>query len=154
MKKLVQVRDQVHFGSGVLFVVMGALAAALSMSYRLGVPSRMGSGFFPLLLSILLILLGLWLIWNSCNTDALDRRIERLQFKPIAVVLISQLLFAVTMPVAGFFAASIVLVVSLSFVKGGLGFKYALLNAVVLTVLSILIFVYGLGLQIRVFPSF
>jgi hypothetical protein len=55
---------------GVLFFVIGALFNAGSYFYQIGSASSMGPGYFPLILSYLLMVLGVLLIvrskfWNS-----------------------------------------------------------------------------------------
>ena len=45
--------------SGVLFAAIGVVVAGMALEYPTGTPSRMGPGFFPLVLGCILTLLGL-----------------------------------------------------------------------------------------------
>jgi hypothetical protein len=45
--------------SGVLFVAIGVAVVGMALEYPIGTPSRMGPGFFPLVLGCILTLLGL-----------------------------------------------------------------------------------------------
>ena len=53
--KLQNPRD---FLAGLLFMSFGAAALAMSQSYAIGTAARMGPGYFPRALGILLIVLG------------------------------------------------------------------------------------------------
>ena len=74
----VLIKDRNNFCSGALFIVVGVGAVALSLEYKLGTPARMGSGFFPLCLGIILTGLGIILTFSpvtvcSIYTNPADR---------------------------------------------------------------------------------
>lgn len=53
--------------AGSIFLVIGAAFAVGAMNYQLGTPLRMGPGFMPLLLAVLLVALGLVVIVTGMN---------------------------------------------------------------------------------------
>ena len=52
------IRHPKDFWSGVLFIAIGVFAIVYGMKYTLGSAARMGPGYFPRILGILLIGLG------------------------------------------------------------------------------------------------
>ena len=52
------IRHPKDFFAGVLFVAVGIAAIVIAANYPLGTAARMGPGYFPRILGILLILLG------------------------------------------------------------------------------------------------
>ena len=55
---MVLIKSQKDFYSGLMFAVVGAAFALGSTNYSIGTAARMGPGYFPLVLGILLALLG------------------------------------------------------------------------------------------------
>jgi len=68
MNKINKIKD---FIIGLFFIFIGVFFTILSFNYNVGVLSDMGTGFFPILFSCLLIILGLIVILlrikNGCN---------------------------------------------------------------------------------------
>src|SRR5690606_15795292 len=60
-----RLRNQQDFWAGVMFTLIGVLFAFFSTSYEVGTAARMGPGYFPLVLGILLAVLGLIIGWRS-----------------------------------------------------------------------------------------
>ena len=52
------IKSQKDFFSGLMFLVVGAAFAWGATSYSVGTGARMGPGYFPLLLGVLLAILG------------------------------------------------------------------------------------------------
>ena len=55
---MTSIRNPKDFWSGVLFVALGVAAIVIGSNYTLGTAARMGPGYFPRILGILLIVLG------------------------------------------------------------------------------------------------
>ena len=56
------------FWSGVVFMTFGAIALAVSSGYRMGTAARMGPGYFPRVLGMLLIVLGAIIALRATRT--------------------------------------------------------------------------------------
>ena len=52
MKHLI--KNPRDFWAGVMFLVVGGLFAGIAFTYKLGTAARMGPGYFPLMLGILM----------------------------------------------------------------------------------------------------
>src|SRR6266404_5118301 len=96
---MAKIRNPKDFAAGLMFVAFGVAAIAIGSGYPLGVAARMGPGYFPRILGIMLIVAS-----SAASTE----------FR----------------------------------------WKEALVSGVVLAALSVAGFIWGLGLQFSVWPTF
>ena len=139
------------FLTGVLFLGFGCGAAAMAASYRLGTSSKMGPGYFPMILGGVLAALGLYLIVRSAAASV--DKVEFGDMKALAIVLASIAVFAVAAPKLGFVAAAMLLVVLSRLASPARGWREILLSAAALTAFASLIFIYGLGVSLPLGPT-
>ncbi len=64
-----RIRAPKDFWSGVMFCGFAAVALLAAQGYSLGTAGKMGPGYFPLLLGLVLALLGLILVGRSVLID-------------------------------------------------------------------------------------
>src|SRR5260221_6375658 len=57
---LVKLPDSKDFWSGVMLIAIGAAAVFMARDYPFGTALRMGAGFFPIVLGVILMLYGLF----------------------------------------------------------------------------------------------
>ena len=153
--------DPVNGLCGALFVGAGAFFAVQSLLLDIGTAFRMGPGYFPLGLGILLAGLGLIVLLRAFTADARAGakaseagKVGAIAWKPLLVVVGSILLFALTLTHLGMAIALPLLVICISFAGDEFHWKGVLVNRAVLTVGSWLIFIEGLGLIIPMWPAF
>jgi hypothetical protein len=159
----VKIKSQKDFYSGLLYTVTGAAFAYGATSYNIGTGARMGPGYFPLLLGVILAIIGGIVLFKSLvvETPAGDR-VGSWAWKPLSFIIAGNLLFGILLgglpsikfPAMGLIAAiyGTTLVVSLAGDKFKL--KEVLVLATVLSALSYLAFIVVLKLQFPVWPSF
>jgi hypothetical protein len=148
-----RIRNRRDFWAGAMFVVIGVAFAAFSQAYTLGTPARMGPGFFPTMLGVLLALLGAAIV--AASITAVDhKQVETVRWRPLALILLSVLVFAIALPRLGVIASIALLVGISSLAADDFRWKEALVSIVVLIALSWLVFVRGLDLQFPVWPVF
>lgn len=146
------VRHPKDFVAGLLFVATGIAAILIAANYPLGTAARMGPGYFPRILGILLILLG----------GALSLRALRLQgsalpgwrWRPIVIVLGSVVLFGLVVNTVGLALSTIGLIILASAASSEFRPKEAVISGVALAILSVLVFVMALKLQLPIWPAF
>jgi hypothetical protein len=114
----------------------------------------MGPGYFPFVLGGLLIALGLavsvtGLSWQRGPSEKLAVR-----GKPVILVLSSILLFGWLLRPLGLLLCTLLLVIVSSMASEEFRLREAVLNGLVLLAIVLIVFVYGLGFQIPVWPSF
>ncbi len=130
--------------AGLLFIVLGGLAVVLARDYPFGTTMRMGPGYFPTVLGVILFLFGLYVLARGLRTG------EKLKgewgWKPLVLITLSIVLFGVLLDRAGMIPAS----VATLFVAAAAGrefrFKEVLILAVVMTAFSVAVFLWGLKL--------
>src|ERR1700722_14737153 len=90
----VRVGNRREFGAGLFFVIVGVAGILLAAQYRLGTLTHMGPGFFPLLMSALLGLLGLGAMINAVSSE-ITVPIGKWPLLPILFIVGAILAFAV-----------------------------------------------------------
>lgn len=150
----VSVKSQKDLLAGVVFVAFGVLFALGSLSYRMGTAARMGPGYFPLLLGCLLAALGVTVLLRGLAFSADGGKVERLHLRPMFFVLGPIAAFALLLEHAGLVVSAVTLVLGSSLGSRELRLKEALLATAALVLLTVVIFVWGLKLQIPLWPAF
>ena len=76
--------------------------------YSMGTPARMGPGFFPFYLGVLLTVLGAWITATGLKVHANDPgKVEKFHWKPIFWVLASIVVFGLVLKTVGMLLAGI-----------------------------------------------
>jgi hypothetical protein len=146
-----KVRNAKDLFAGLLFALVGVAAVVIGRDYPLGSASRMGPGYFPVLVGGLLILIGL--IVAARALAAQPEPIGRIDLKPVLLVIGAVALFAACIEKLGL-AIAILLVVIVGYLANPQRKLVELLVlAAVLTAVSLGIFVYGLKLPFKVWPE-
>ncbi len=92
--------------AGLLFASLGALSLWVGADYSLGVASRIGPGYLPRLLGILMAGLGAFLVVRSAWTrESIDATVA---WRPVALVLGSVVAFALVFEASGLVPAILV----------------------------------------------
>jgi hypothetical protein len=134
--------------SGLMFAGFGVLALIMGSNLAIGTAVRMGPGYVPRMLSYILIALGIAIIVRAVISPS--DSIERFRFKPITMITIGVVVFALLFESAGL-APALVCLIFLS-ALGGEEFKIVetTLACIVLIALCIVIFKLGLGMNIYI----
>ena len=146
------IRHPKDFWAGVLFIVLGGGAALIALDYSFGTAGRMGPGYFPRWLGLLLALLGVVLIVRSLKLDG--EKLSFPTFVPLGVVLLSVFVFGIAVNVLGLVIATILLVVISSMASHEYRWKESIIAALALAVFVVVAFRYGLKLQLPTWPPF
>jgi NADH:ubiquinone oxidoreductase subunit 2 (subunit N) len=131
-------------------VVLGALALVLGSELTVGTAGAMGPGYVPRALSVLIILMGL-----GMGIRALLAKWEpfpAVALRPLLLIGASVALFALLLPLVGLALTSLAVVVCAGFASAELRVRENALLAIGLAAFAVALFVYGLGLPIRVWP--
>jgi hypothetical protein len=150
----VRIKNQKDFYCGLVYILSGLGFSIVSSTYKMGTANRMGPGYFPFWLGILLTILGTLVSIGSLSPKTDENRLASWDFKSILWVLGSVVLFGLLLNLLGL-VLSLVLIVFVSS-KASHEFNWwgTGLNAIVMVAISMALFVYGLNLQVKVWPAF
>jgi hypothetical protein len=141
----VKLNNQKDFCAGLLFVAIGATAVAIARGYQIGTTMHMGPGYFPVLLGVILIALGLVIAARALWTAEVER-LPRIPVRPLLLVTLSVLVFALAFDRFGLIPAIVAAVLVSCLAGHEFRWREALPLAALLAAASVLIFHVGLGL--------
>ena len=157
------IKSQKDFFAGLMFMGVGVAFAWGATSYSIGTGARMGPGYFPLLLGVMLALLGVAITFNALVVErAGGDKIGKWAYTPLVFIIASNLLFGVCLgglpsikiPAMGMIFGIYVLTFVSSIAEKGMKIKTTFILATVLAVISFVAFVLVLKLQFPVWPAF
>lgn len=149
-----QLKNKQDFWSGVMFVALGLGFAWGATQYQMGDAARMGPGYFPFWLGICLAALGAVVTLTALSPKAEETEVSKFDFKILAIIIGSVILFGVLLRPLGLYLSLFLLVVTSSVASHDFSWKVAVLNAIFLVVFCWLAFIKGLGLIFPLWPSF
>ncbi|KKX24891.1 tripartite tricarboxylate transporter TctB family protein [Rhizobium sp. LC145] len=132
--------------AGLIFILLGVIFLWLGLDFGFGSMLRMGPGFFPVILSGLLIVAGLVI---SVKSFAADEPVTIPRHGPMARVLGAMIVFAAFMQPLGSYLTLPVVVLLAASASRAFRWRPALLLAAGLTLCSDLIFRLALGLPLH-----
>jgi Tripartite tricarboxylate transporter TctB family len=163
MEHGVNIKSQKDFFSGLMFMVVGMAFAIGAYSYSMGDGARMGPGYFPRLLGILMAILGSVIIFKALTVATIDgEKLGAWAWKPLGYILGANLAFgillgglpSIKLPAMGLIAGIYALTIIASKAGDTFKMKEVLILATILAVGSYLAFIVLLKLQIPVWPTF
>ena len=158
------IKSEKDFFSGLMFVIVGGAFAIGATGYTVGTGARMGPGYFPLLLGILLTVLGLFVMLKGLrkSQDGAGDKLGKVAWRPLTFVISANLLFGVLLgglpsiglPSFGLIVAIYVLTIVASMAGEQFSIKGSLILSTLLAIASYMAFVKLLNLQFQVWPAF
>lgn len=140
--------DRADAAAGILFILFGLFFGIQSLGLELGTAFRMGPGYFPLLLSGVLVLFGGAILFNAIKSGG-GEAMGALAWRGLAFILPAPIFFGLTVRGLGFVPAIFLTTLIAGLASLKMRFHWALLLAVGVTVFSTLVFSYALGLPFR-----
>jgi hypothetical protein len=157
------IKSQKDFFSGLMFMAVGVAFAWGASSYTIGTGARMGAGFFPLVLGVLLAVLGGVITFKALVVETVDGdKIGSFAWKPLFFIIAANLVFGVMIgglpswgiPKMGLVVGIYALTIIASFAAERVRWVEVFILGTALTVLSYLAFIVLLNLQFPVWPAF
>ena len=135
-------------------MAIGLFFTIMATQYPMGTPAKMGPGYFPFWLGIVMTALGLLILVKSLSAKAAIEKIPPFNWKVIGLITGSVVAYGVLLPIMGFIVAVFVLVFMSASASHEFHWKGTLINAVFLIVFTYSVFVMGLKLQFPLLPIF
>lgn len=164
------IKNQKDFFSGLLFMCIGVAFAWGASDYTIGSGARMGPGYFPLVLGVLLAVLGGLITFKALVVETMDgHKVGAFAWRPLFFIIAANLVFGVmlgglhwvvdgreilTLPPMGLIAGIFALTFIASWAGDEFNAKEVLVLAAALSALSYLAFIVLLRLQFPVWPTF
>lgn len=146
-----QHKDTTDILCGLALIAAAALFLTQSLALPLGTATRMGPGYIPTVLSVLLAVLGLVILLRALRPGTLFPPAGPLAWRGMAFILPAPVIFGLTVRGLGFVPALFIVALVASFASRRMKVWQALLLATLVTAFSTLVFSYGLGLPFRRF---
>ncbi len=157
------IKSQKDFFSGLMFTAVGVAFAWGATKYSLGTAARMGPGYFPTMLGVLMAILGGVIIFKSLVVETEDGdKVGSWAWKPLLFIIAANLLFGLMLgglpkikfPAFGLIVGIYVLTFVASLAGDEFKFKEVAVLATILAIMSYLAFIVLLKLQFPVWPAF
>jgi hypothetical protein len=159
----VNIKSQKDFFAGLMFLIIGMAFAIGAYSYSMGEGARMGPGYFPRMLGVLLALIGAFITFKALTVATTDGdKVGSFAWRPLVFILGANFVFgicigglpALGIPAMGMIVGIYALTIIASLAGDGFKWTHVLGLATVLSVISYLAFIKLLNLQFRVWPAF
>lgn len=130
--------------AGVMLAGIGAAALFVARDYRFGSALRMGPGFFPTVLSWILMAFGIGItILGLCRRQKMA---DHVSARAMILIPLSLVMFGILMKLAGFVLALAALVFASAAAGREFELKEVVLLTVTLTAAAVALFIWGLEL--------
>ena len=149
-----KITNQKDFWAGLMFIGIGAFFGGFGTQYTIGTAAKMGPGYFPISLGILMMILGAVVAIRSLTIASGEENVAKFDWFVIGWVLGAVLLFGLLLGPAGLVISLAVLIGVSSYASHEFTWKATIINAIVLIFGSYIIFVWGLKLQFQLWPAF
>jgi hypothetical protein len=139
------IRSPKELWLGLIYASIGAVGFWFALDLPFGSSARMGAGYFPTIISALLLLFGIVSVARAflLNGEA----VGAIAGKALPLIIGSVVVFALLIEKAGLIVAGVALLLLCAFASSEFRFRWiALISAVALVVCCALLFIKGLGL--------
>ena len=146
--------NRLHFDStnaicGLSFIALGGFFIYQCLDLELGTAFRMGPGYFPLVLASILTLLGVIVLVQATRVEG--EPMGPLALRGMLFILPAPVFFGLTVRGLGFVPSLFFTALIAAFASGRMKPLMALVLAVAITLFSVVVFSYALGLPFQRF---
>lgn len=134
---------------GAILIALGAFFAYQSFELELGTALRMGPGYFPFVLALILVLLGIVILIQSVRTDS--GPLGPIALRGMLFILPAPIFFGLTVRGLGFAPALFFSALIAAFASTRMRPLMGVVLAAAVTVFSVAVFSYALGLPFERF---
>jgi hypothetical protein len=146
------IRAPKDFWSGIMFMAFAAVAIFVARGYSMGAAGRMGPGYFPMALGIVLGGLGLILAGRSFFISGSP--VDGIALRPLLTIVLAVVLFGVLIPHLGLVISLLITTAVSAFASRESQPLEVTALSVGMAAFSVGIFVYALRLPLQIWPSF
>lgn len=140
---MLRIKAPRDFGAGLLFIAIGAAGLIFGRELTYGSSSRMGPGYFPTILSWLII--GIGLLVGGRGLALNGPPIQRVPWRPITCVVAAILAFGFLIEYVGLALTAIVITFIAGAARKEANYRELAVLGVILAALCVGVFIHGLG---------
>ena len=145
-----RIKSSKDFATGLLFLAIGLGAYYIGSTYNMGTAQRPGTGVLPRILAWCLIGSGLLLAIQALIQEG--PKLDAWAWRPLIMITLATVAFAFLVDNAGLVVAMIVSMTLAALGTHETRWKEFALFTVLMLALGLGIFIYGLGMPIKVLP--
>ena len=140
--------------AGLMFVVIGIVFWVGASNYQMGSAARMGPGWFPSVLGAIMTFLGVLIAAIGLKNQATWTAGEGIgwTWQPVIILTVAVILFGFALPTLGM----VVAIIMLTFISGIAAhdkeYQSLAMITVIMCIFCAAVFVWGLKLQMKLFP--
>ena len=140
-----QIKSPQDLGAAVVFLAVGVAGAYFGSELRLGTAGNMGPGFFPVILSWIVVAIGVIVGIKAVTVEG--PRVEPFQLRPLLVIVAAILVFGYVVDTIGLALTAALLTVLAAFARRWreINALETILLAAALALFSVGLFVYALS---------
>lgn len=135
---------------GGFLILLAIIALTETGNLSMGTAADMGPGYVPRTLAFIIMAFGL--VIAGRGFFAKHRSLPAIKLRPILSVLVSLAVFALLLPRGGLAVATLATMAGSTFSTADYQWRESVIFAVIITAFTVLLFVYGLGLPLSVWP--
>ena len=135
---------------GLFFVAVGLFGMWVGRDYPMGSPVRLGTGVFPRLLCWGMVITGGIIFVKGLLTEG--EGMGQIAWRPVILISIAATAFALTIDPLGLVVAMLVMIIPAGFAGHEFYPKEFVVFTVLQVVIGVALFIWGLGMPIKVFP--
>jgi hypothetical protein len=140
--------------AGMMFIAVGLIFFVGAYNYQMGTAARMGPGYFPRILGGVMTGLGLVIALVGLKNQAKWAATNGIgwTWTPVILVTVAVVLFGVALPNLGILAAIVILISIAGYAAHDRNYAQLAGIAVFMCLFCAGVFVWGLKLQMKLFP--
>ncbi|MDO9306276.1 MAG: tripartite tricarboxylate transporter TctB family protein [Mesorhizobium sp.] len=140
---MLKVKSPQDLGAGIMFLLIGLAGIVLGRDLDFGSARNMGPGYFPLLISGFIVLIGAVVAGRSFTLEG--PAIERLQLRPILMLLVALAVFSFLIREIGVVLTSILMMVVAAYARPNVSIVETIIFAICVATFVAVVFVFGLN---------
>ena len=140
--------------AGLMFIVIGVVFFVGAYNYQMGTAARMGPGYFPRILGGVMAGLGVIVAGIGLKNQAQWAATDGIgwTWKPVIILTAAVVLFGATLPSLGMVIAIILLTIISGIAAHDKNYRELAIITVIMCLFCAAVFVWGLKLQMKLFP--
>ncbi|MDQ2082669.1 tripartite tricarboxylate transporter TctB family protein [Xanthobacteraceae bacterium Astr-EGSB] len=135
--------------AGLLFMAMGSIAFYISLGYRFGTTVRMGPGYFPRVLSLLLVGFGITILIKGIRKRG--KLVSQWGWVSVGLLTLAMVLFGFMIEALGLLPALATMFLVAAYAGNEFRLREVFVLTVVMSMFAVVVFIWGLNLPYPLF---